>query len=578
MIAFRRSVRNALGNYLRRTGGNVTMITALSIVPLAAVAGAALDYANINRDITAFQNAADSAVLAVTASDKARITGLTGSALAARMAELDKIATDYIAANYVPRNGHDPDFTLSLAIDGQKVKLTAVHKVELTWLGALGIQGPNVTIVSEVKKAARPVELVMVMDTTGSMGTTYMAQARTAAKNLLQKLYGGTLAQQPDSEYIRIGLVPFSAAVRLDTSAYDYDPNWIDTTGAAPVSKLNFSDPTWHNYMAWSKLRTTTGASIPWNGCVEARYGNYAIDDTPPSSGSTLFTPYFAPDEPAVSSGYYNNYITGSGSPNETTNIATTSSPTNWGSTYSCSGFSSSSTTTTSLSCRQNNVNKYVNKQISPESSSQYGPWFNCAASKIVPLTYSRARVEAGIDAMSAQGSTVIPEGMAWGWRVLSPTEPFTKVEGSTNQAASTIAPYDSPRWQKIMVLMTDGENDVLSNGSQVNALNGTWYSSYGRGKAALSGGYNRFGTTTISSIGPALDDKLTTLCNSVKAAGITIYTVAFRVTAPVIQNRLKACASGDDKYSYAADGVALAAIFNHIGENVANTNISLSK
>ena len=80
----------------------------------------------------------------------------------------------------------------------------------------------------------------------------------------------------------------------------------------------------------------------------------------------------------------------------------------------------------------------------------------------MVPLTYDRSKVETGINAMTARGPTVIPEGLAWGWRVLSPTEPFTKVEAGPTQAASTISPYNDARWQKIMVLMTDGENDVL--------------------------------------------------------------------------------------------------------------------
>ena len=35
----------------------------------------------------------------------------------------------------------------------------------------------------------------MVMDTTGSMGTTYMDQAKTAARNLLTKLYGGNASR-----------------------------------------------------------------------------------------------------------------------------------------------------------------------------------------------------------------------------------------------------------------------------------------------------------------------------------------------------------------------------------------------
>ncbi|WP_373504781.1 hypothetical protein [Aestuariivirga sp.] len=557
--------QSKLKELLRNTSGNITLTVALAALPMLTVAGAAIDYVSMSRDITSFQSAVDTAVMAVTASDLASLTGLSGNALTQRMTQLETMASNYIEANYTSRTGRDNGFDVDLVIDGSKVQLTATHMVDSVWMKSFGIVSPEVTITSEVQKAARPIELVLVMDTTGSMGTTYMQQARVAARNLMNKIYDGPLSEKPDNEYIRVGFVPFSGAVRLDTAGYDFSMDWIDTTGAAAVSKLNFSNSNWHNWQAWTSLYNR-----PWNGCVEARLGDYATDDTAPIAGNTLFTPYFAPDEPSysnsTSNGYYNSYISTSGSPNETSSI--TSNP-------GCSGFSSGSTSTTNLLCRQNNQNKYVNKSISSESSSQYGPWFNCAKTKVVGLTYDRSKVEDAITDMTASGSTVIPEGLAWGWRVLSPTAPFTQVQGSVNEPADVIAPYNSARWQKIMVLMTDGENDVLSSGNQINNLNGTWYSAYGRGKATTN---NRFGTTTSSQTSAALDTKMTELCNNIKAQGITLYTVAFRVNSTSIQNRLRACATTEANYSYAADGVALAAVFDHIGENVANTNIYLSK
>ncbi len=551
------NVYKTIRHCLKDSSGNITMTAALAALPLFMTAGAAIDYVSMTRDLSAFQAATDSAVMAVVASDKARITGLTGTALANRMNELEGIASDYIEANYAPRNGSDNGFSLDLTITGDMVRLTADHDIDAPWLGAFDLFGPTVTVTSEVKKAAQPVELVMVMDTTGSMGSTYMSQAKTAARNLLTKVYGGTLAQEPESEYIRVALVPFSGAVRLDTAGFDFDMDWIDTTGAAPVSKLNFTNTSWHNYMAWNQL-----SNRPWNGCVEARYGDYATDDTAPLAGSTLFTPYFAPDEPTFSgstsspNNFLNSYINNSGTPNEQTGISTSTSSSNW-------------------LPRQENQNKYVNRTITAESGSDNGPWFNCAKSKLVSLTHNRAKIEAGITAMTSSGSTVIPEGIAWGWRALSPTEPLTRVEGTASIPADNIAPYNSARWQKIMVVMTDGENDVLSSGNQINSLNGTWYSAYGRGKETS---YNRFGTTDSYQTSAALNDNMIELCNNIKAQGVTIYTVAFRVNSPTVQNRLRSCASTVTHYSYAADGVALAAVFDHIGENVANTNIYLSK
>lgn len=556
MSATRRRSFSLLRKVFRSDRGNLTPIVALSAVPLAVVAGGAIDYVNMNRDITEFQAAADAAAFAVTSSTRSALSGLSESQKTQRLTELKAFAQDYIDRNYKPNFALPEADSLNLNITGQKVTLTAEHTVPLTWMKAFGIAEPRVQVTSEVLKAARPVELVMVMDTTGSMGTTYMEQAKTAARNLLTKIYSGDATSQPENQYIRVALVPFSGAVRLNKNAYDYSLNWIDTTGAAAVSKLNFNSTAWHNYMAWTNL-----SNRPWNGCVEARGGAYKTDDTAPTGGDTLFTPYFAPDEPtftnSTSYGFYNSYISNSGTPNEQT------------------GISSTSTASSNWLNRQQNQNKYVNKTITAESSSQYGPWFNCAKSSIVPMTYDRSKIEAGITAMTASGSTVIPEGLAWGWRAISPTEPFTKVEAGPTQSASTISPYNDVQWQKIMVLMTDGENDVLSNGNEVSSLNGGWYSAYGRSKATSN---NRFGTTTTSQVNAALDTAMGSICTKIKNENITLYTVAFRVNSTTIQNNLKNCATSLTHYSYAADGVALAAVFDHIGENVANTTIRLNK
>ena len=92
-------------------------------------------------------------------------------------------------------------------------------------------------------KAMRPIEIVLVMDTTGSMASSgKLDGAKTAARNLLNTVYGGSAASVPESEYLRVALVPFAAGVRLNPSAYDFNLNWIDTTGENPLSKVNFND------------------------------------------------------------------------------------------------------------------------------------------------------------------------------------------------------------------------------------------------------------------------------------------------------------------------------------------------
>ncbi|CAN0390100.1 unnamed protein product, partial [Phaeothamnion confervicola] len=207
-------------------------------------------------------------------------------------------------------------------------------------------------------------------------------------------------------------------------------------------------------------------------------------------------------------------------------------------------------------------------------TSATNGPWSGCAKSSIVPLTYKRANVEAGITAMAAAGPTLIAEGISWGFRVLSPTEPFTKVEASTSFPADTIATYNHPRWMKVMVLMTDGDND-LSAGT--DTLNGTVYSAYGRGAETLAN--NRFGSTSSSNKMTELDNAMLAACAKVKAQGIELYVTSFGSgVSATTKARLQACATDADNYQHNTSSADLAAFFNHIGQDVLNKSIYVSK
>ena len=109
------------------------------------------------------------------------------------------------------------------------------------------------------------------------------------------------------------------------------------------------------------------------------------------------------------------------------------------------------------------------------------GPWQGCEGIQpIVPLTSTRKPLKDGIDALEAEGNTHIPQGVVWGWRVLSPSEPFTQG-----------APYSDEFWHKIMVVMTDGDNTIATTSDTINK---SAYSAYGYVAQ------NRLGSTSAST------------------------------------------------------------------------------
>jgi Putative Flp pilus-assembly TadE/G-like len=73
---------------------------------------------------------------------------------------------------------------------------------------------------------------------------------------------------------------------------------------------------------------------------------------------------------------------------------------------------------------------------------------------EILPLTDDPVKVANHITSMWANDFTYIPEGVMWGWRVLTDQLPF-----QSNDAAAA-----GKELRKIMVLMTDGENQAMND------------------------------------------------------------------------------------------------------------------
>jgi len=201
---------------------------------------------------------------------------------------------------------------------------------------------------------------------------------------------------------------------------------------------------------------------------------------------------------------------------------------------------------------RQQEWRKYTGKTYSGTS----GPLRACAMQPVLALTNDKQAIFDKITALNPSGNTHIPLGLAWGWRVLSPTPPFT--EG---------AAYDAPLWIKALVLMTDGENTVPTESSTLNASRYTAYSYASEGRLN--------GATTSNAMETEIDASLTRTCNNVKATGIRVYTVAFTVTTQNVKDLLQGCASDPSLYYDAADEQALLDAFAAIAEDLSRLRLS---
>jgi Mg-chelatase subunit ChlD len=407
-----------------------------------------------------------------------------------------------------------------MSFSGEDITIAVSATVKTTFMHVANIDYIDVGAKTTITKKQRNIELVLVLDTTGSMSSSGKITAlKSAANQMVNILFDG----KSTSDTLKIGVVPFAAAVNI--GADKLNSGWLDKTAATVISYEDFKAG-----VKVLDLYSPGGLSNrSWAGCVRERGGSYELTDDAPSSGTpaTLWAPYFAPDEPSSSS-YANNYLSDG--------------------SYSGATCYNGSTDNDKRQCY---TGKYTAKSV---SSTSVGPDFSCPPAKVTALTNFKSTVVAAINALSPKGSTAIPTGLLWGWRVSSPTQPFT--EGVA---------YDDPKWVKAMVLLTDGENDVGGGG---NGFDKSYYSAFGFAKNG------HLGSTNGSQAEAQLDSKTTTLCNSIKDKGILLYTIGLQVST-ASQTLLKGCATKLDMFYNSPTGTQLAAIFQDIAQGLSDLRIA---
>lgn len=498
------SIRRALAH----TGGNYAVMFALSLLPVTASLGAAVDLSRALLVRARLAQALDAAGLAVGGS-----TGLTES-------QAVTLANSYFSANYPTHEVGVPG-TLSVTVTDHVVTLEAEAKIDTSVLAAVGIDTITVSTGSEITRESKGLEVVMVLDNTGSMNSNDKIGAlRTAATDLINIIFGS----ETHPEKLKAALVPFVTTVNVNGQGFDM--SWMDTTGTAPYHGSNFdlkSDGSRHNH--FDLFDGINNAA--WKGCVEARIAPYDTDDTPPNPAipATRWVPYFWPDEPNNYSGYSNNYL--------------------------------KDRVKGSAESRQSSTKKYQNRSgsIDETPSSTSGPNKSCPQ-PIVPLTNDRDLLRQEVNKMRAwyNSGTNIPLGLAWGWRVLSPEPPY--VEGTA---------YTDEEVTKAMILLTDGRNQVVTqSGHNVSDYTGYGYLSE-----------RRLGTSSRSTAEQRLDEKITLMCDRIKALGVRIYTITFQLNSSNLTEIFRNCATTPDLYFNSPTNQELQTTFQTIAQDLSNLRIS---
>jgi Flp pilus assembly protein TadG len=220
--------------------GGVAVIFALSLVPLVTAVGAAVDYARAASLRTDLQASVDAAALAV-----GRIaieTGSTDNTARARQV-FDAVFT---------RNDGTAVTRFAVTQNLEKIVVDADARIPLQFAGVLNMSSVTVNAQAVVPLTPIRVEVALVLDNTGSMGSaSKLTYLKDAARRLIDKLDNASVV----NFHAFVAIVPFTTHVRLPNVTLNTPP---PTPNSIPGVRIN--DP---NY-AETKLQVT----FPWHGCL----------------------------------------------------------------------------------------------------------------------------------------------------------------------------------------------------------------------------------------------------------------------------------------------------------------------
>ncbi len=240
---------------VRNEDGNVAMLFGLTLLPMLAATGVAVDYGRASQARSQLHAAADSAALA--AAKRAPL--LTDAQLAAE-------AQRHFSA-VLNQRADLAALPVTVTRSGRRVQVAAAGVMPTTFMRLFGWSQLEVGARVEAGYGDRKVELVLALDNTGSMqerdpvsGARKIDELKKATLNLI----AAAEASAPSgSGMVRIGIVPFETQVKIDAARYRTD------------SRIAFGPAT----PAFADIAGIMQTSGNWTGCLTDRGEGFATND-----------------------------------------------------------------------------------------------------------------------------------------------------------------------------------------------------------------------------------------------------------------------------------------------------------
>jgi hypothetical protein len=241
--------------------GTTAVVFSLTLLPILAIAGAALDYSRASSARAGLQKATDAAALALVRD--------AGTLSDAQLRDMGQKVVDTMLAD--ERNAVvEP---IRVVKSGKTIRVIATGQVKTTMMGVLGFDQMKINAQAESSWSSKKIELALVLDNTGSMndvvgGRRKLDELKRSSSDLLRTLNSAA----PDSETIKVSIVPFDTMVRVDPAANRTAP-WIKFANPAQQAA-------WKGYIQDRAAPYNTSDAAPVAALPDTLYPANSRNDT----------------------------------------------------------------------------------------------------------------------------------------------------------------------------------------------------------------------------------------------------------------------------------------------------------
>ena len=249
---FIQKLRENVRKFSAAQGGNITIIFALTTIPVMGFVGAAVDYSRANSAKSAMQAAVDATALMLSK----EVTTLTAT-------QMSQKANAYFAALFnrteVAGITITPVYTTS---GGSQLVVTGTGTVPTSFTKVMGFQQLAINVSSTVKWGNTRLRVALALDNTGSMADDGKITAlKTATKNLLSQLK----AAAANNGDVYVSIIPFSKDVNVGAAQLQRQLDRLERLGRRQRPRHNHPDL--HLRRRARTARRRRSAPTPPPGC-----------------------------------------------------------------------------------------------------------------------------------------------------------------------------------------------------------------------------------------------------------------------------------------------------------------------